>query len=752
MRGGNGAIASRGNDGRAGPQAPAAHRVRTMTAVRPAPGPRAATRGRRRTARDQRGPVLNRELSWIEFNARVLHEARDARNPLLERVKFLAIFASNLDEFFQVRVSGLRRQLQSGSQHTSSDGMTPAQQLGAIRTRVTELIADHATIWTDIRERLAAEGVEILEYADVPEHHETLRRRFHDEIFPVLTPLAVDPGHPFPYISTLSLSIAVGLRDPETGETRFARVKIPPILPRLFEVERDKFVLLDQVIEANLDELFRGMEILDTHLFRVTRDADIAIEEDEADDLLLAMEEEVRRRRFGEAVRLEVERSMPELTRQILVKGVGVRDEDCFEVAGMLDLTALWQLVDLDRPDLKAPPHVPVVPQRLLPPDEDEPADVFAQMRAGDLLLHHPYDSFTASVERFIAQAADDPEVLTIKQTLYRTSGDSPIIRSLIRAAERGKQVVVLVEIKARFDEEANIVWARKLEQAGAHVVNGLVGLKTHSKVLLVVRREGSGLRRYVHIGTGNYNPKTARLYVDLGLLTVRPEIGADVTDLFNVLTGLSRQSVFRRLLVAPMTLRSRFLELVEREAANARAGQPARIVLKVNSLVDTQVIEALYEASRAGVEIDCIVRGACCLLPGLPDVSEHIRVRSVVGEFLEHSRIWMFANGGRAEWYIGSADLMERNLDRRVEVVTPVEDHEAQAGLARIIEVLLADDRRSWQLDASGSWDRTEVLQAREGTLDTFATLKEDAALAAALADVPRRPHAGAGSMDPRA
>ena len=562
----------------------------------------------------------------------------------------------------------------------------------------------------------------------------------------------MDPGHPFPYISTLSLSIAVGLRDPETDETRFARVKIPPILPRLFEVAQDRFVLLDQVIEANLDELFRGMEILDTHLFRVTRDADIAIEEDEADDLLLAMEEEVRRRRFGEAVRLEVERSMPEVTRQILIRGVGIREEDCFEVAGMMDLTALWQLADLDRPDLKAPLHVPVVPQRLLPPDEDEPVDVFAQMRAGDLLLHHPYESFTASVERFVSQAADDPEVLTIKQTLYRTSGDSPIIRALIRAAERGKQVVVLIEIKARFDEEANIVWARKLEQAGAHVVYGLVGLKTHSKVLLIVRREGSGLRRYVHIGTGNYNSKTARLYVDLGLLSVRPELGADVTDLFNVLTGLSRQSAFRRLLVAPMTLRSRFLELVEREAANARAGTSARIVLKVNSLVDTQVIEGMYEAARAGVEIDCIVRGACCLVPGLPGVSDQIRVRSIVGEFLEHSRIWMFANGGRPEWYIGSADLMERNLDRRVEVVTPVDDHEAQARLARIVEVMLADDRRSWQLDAQGSWERTEVLQSTEGTVDTFAVLKEDAALAAALADVPRRPHAGVGSMDPRA
>jgi polyphosphate kinase len=723
-----------------------------MATVRPAPGPRVAGRGRRRAVRDQKGPILNRELSWIEFNARVLHEARDTRNPLLERVKFLAIFASNLDEFFQVRVSGLRRQAQSSGIHHSLDGLTPSQQLDAIRDRVRELIADHSDIWTEIRGELAAEGVQIHDYDEVPEHHETLRRRFHDEIFPVLTPLAVDPGHPFPYISTLSLSIAVGLRDPETGEKRFARVKIPPILPRLFAVERDKFVLLDQVIEANLDELFRGMEILETHLFRVTRDADIAIEEDEADDLLLAIEEEIRRRRFGEAVRLEVERSMPELTRQILIKGTGVRDEDAFEVAGMLDLTALWQLVSLDRPDLKAPVHSPVIPQRLLPPDEEEPTDVFAQMRAGDIFVHHPYESFTASTERFIDQAADDPEVLTIKQTLYRTSGDSPIVRALIRAAESGKQVVVLVEIKARFDEENNIVWARRLEQAGAHVVYGLVGLKTHSKVALVVRREGSGLRRYVHIGTGNYNGKTARLYTDLGLLTCREELGADVTDLFNVLTGLSRQRVFRRLLVAPMTMRTRFIEMVEREAANARAGHPARIVLKINSLVDVQVIESLYEASRAGVDIDLIVRGACCLVPGVEGVSERIRVRSIIGEFLEHSRIWMFSNGGRPEWYMGSADLMERNLDRRVEVVTPVEDHEAQARLARILEVLLADDRRSWQLGADGRWARTEVLESREGTVETFAVLKEDAATASALADIPRRPHANAGSMDPRA
>ena len=723
-----------------------------MAAVRPAPGPRTAGRGRRRPAREQQGPILNRELSWVEFNVRVLHEARDARNPLLERVKFLAIFASNLDEFFQVRVSGLRRQDMSGSQHVSSDGLTPAQQLDAIRARVRDLVAEHSAIFASIRAELAAEGVEIVDYDEVPEHHETLRRRFHDEIFPVLTPLAVDPGHPFPYISTLSLSIAVGLRDPVSGEKRFARVKIPPLLPRLLEVERDRFVLLDQVIEANLDELFRGMEILETHLFRVTRDADSAIEEDEADDLLLALEEEVRRRRFGEAVRLEVERSMPEVTRRLLVRGIGIREADCFEVAGMLDLTALWQLADLDRPDLKTPLYIPVVPQRLLPPDEDEPVDVFAQVRAGDILVHHPYESFTASVERFVGQAADDPEVLTIKQTLYRTSGDSPIVRALIRAAERGKQVVVLVEIKARFDEEANIVWARKLEQAGAHVVYGLVGLKTHSKVLLVVRREGSGIRRYVHIGTGNYNSKTARLYVDLGLLSVREELGADVTDLFNVLTGLSRQSVFRRLLVAPMTLRSRFLELVERETANARAGQPARIVIKVNSLVDNQVIEALYGAAQAGVEIDCIVRGACCLVPGLPEVSERIRVRSIIGEFLEHSRIWTFANAGRPEWYIGSADLMERNLDRRVEVVTPVEDQEARARLARILEVMLEDDRRSWQLQADGQWVRTEVLRSAEGSIDTFAVLKEDAAAQAAKASIPRRPHAGAGSLDPRA
>lgn len=723
-----------------------------MTAVSTGVPTRTATRGRRRERPAQPGPYLNRELSWIEFNARVLHEAADDRNPLLERAKFLAIFASNLDEFFQVRVSGLRRQVRSGSQHVSTDGRTAQEQLDAIRSRVRELIAHQSDIATALRTELAEEGIEVVAYDDVPEQHAALRQRFLEEIFPVLTPLAVDPGHPFPYISTLSLSIAIGLRDPATGERRFARVKVPPLLPRFVQIDPGRFVLIDQVIEANLDLLFRGMEILDTHVFRVTRDADLAIEEDEADDLLLAIEEELRRRRFGEAVRLEVERSMPAATRQILLKGIGVDDEDCYEIAGLLDHTALWQLVNLDRPDLKNEVWTPVVPARLVPPDEDEPVDVFAAIRAEDILVHHPYESFTGSVERFIAQAADDPEVLTIKQTLYRTSGDSPIVRSLIRAAERGKQVVVLVEIKARFDEEANIVWARRLEQAGAHVVYGLVGLKTHSKTCLVVRREGNRLRRYVHIGTGNYNPKTARLYTDLGLLSCRDELGADVTDLFNVLTGLSRQSQFRRLLVAPMTLRSRFLELVEREAGHARAGRRARIVLKMNSLVDTGCIDALYAASQAGVEIDCVVRGASSLLPGVPGVSERIRVRSIIGEFLEHSRIWMFENGGDAEWYIGSADLMERNLDRRVEAVTPVDDHEAQARLARIVEVMLADDRRSWQLGADAEWRRTEVVEGREGTVDTFAQLKEDALEAMSVTNVPRRPGSGAGSLDPRA
>jgi polyphosphate kinase len=721
-----------------------------MTTVRTPESGRMSSARRRRTR--PADPYLNRELSWLEFNARVLHEARDERNPPLERAKFLAIFASNLDEFFQVRIAGLRQQMQAGSTKAAPDGRTPSEQLTAARARVLELVADHSAIWTELRSELDSDGIVISDYADVPEHHARLRDRFLEEIFPVLTPLAVDPGHPFPYISTLSLSIAVGLRDPDTDERRFARVKVPPILPRLIEIELDRFVLIDQVIEANLDLLFSGMEIVETHLFRVTRNADLALEEDEADDLLLAIEEELRRRRFGEAVRLEVERSMPPATRDLLLRGIGLAEEDCYEVSGMLDLTALWELVGRDRPDLKPAVWTPVIPARLVPPDEDEPVDVFAAVRAGDILLHHPYESFVASVERFISQAADDPEVLTIKQTLYRTSGDSPIVRALIRAAERGKQVVVLVEIKARFDEEANIVWARKLEQAGAHVVYGLVGLKTHSKVALVVRREGSFLRRYVHIGTGNYNSRTARLYTDIGLISCRPELGGDVTDLFNVLTGLSRQREFRRLLVAPHTLRSRFLELVEREIGHAKAGRSARIVIKVNAIVDVACIEALYRASQAGVRIDCIVRGISSLWPGLDGISDNIRIRSIVGEYLEHSRIWGFANGGMQEWYIGSADLMDRNLDRRVEAVVPVEDTAARARIEEIVAVMLADDRHSWQLGADAQWRRTEVIDSREGTLGTFEVLRERALALGQVAVAPHRPGAGSGSLDPRA
>ena len=699
---------------------------------------------------------FNRELSWLEFNSRVLAEARDERNALLDRVRFLAIFAGNLDEFFQIRVEGLRQQVGAGTQGRSEDGLTASEQLVAARARVLVLVREQSDAWSALRTALTAAGVSLVPYRDVPELHAGLRQRFIEEIHPVLTPLAVDPGHPFPYISTLSLSIAVGLRDPETGAHRFARVKVPPVLPRLLEIpvpegapaDHHRFVLLDQVIEANLDLRFSVMTVQEHNLFRVTRNADFEIEEDEADDLLLAIEEEVRRRRFGAAVRLEVERDMPPSTQALLLQGIGLTADDLYEIKGMLDVTALGQLADLDRPDLKLAPWTPVTPARLATV-QDQPADVFAVIRAGDLLVHHPYESFTASVERFIDQAADDPDVLTIKLTLYRTSGDSPIIRALIRAAGLGKQVVALVEIKARFDEQANISWARQLEQAGAHVVYSLLGLKTHSKTALVVRREGPLIRRYVHIGTGNYNPKTARGYVDLGLLTCRSEIGQDVTDLFNILTGLSRQRKFRRLLVAPLTLRTRFLELVDREIEHAVAGRPSGIVLKMNSLVDGPCIDALYRASEAGVEVDLIIRGACALRPEIPGRSDRIRVRSVIGEFLEHSRIWRFENGGEPQRYLGSADLMERNLDRRIEAVTPVQDAVASERIDHILSTMLADDRRSWQLDPEAGWRRTEAITGRPGTVDTFAVMKEAAAIDAA-SPIRTTASADAGSMEP--
>jgi polyphosphate kinase len=698
-------------------------------------------------------PYINRELSSLEFNHRVLFEASESRNPLLERVKFLAIFASNMDEFFQIRVSGLMEQAEAHATPTSPGEKPAAEQLADIRARFRALLDEQRDIFDAVCSDLGAAGIEIVDYAAVPEHHAGLRQRFTDEIYPVLTPLAVDPGHPFPYISTLSLSLAIRMEDPDDREERFARVKVPPVLPRFLQIEPSKFVLLEQVIAANLDMLFSGMTILETHLFRVTRDADLELQEDEADDLMLALEEELRRRRFGEAVRLEVDRAMPASMRGVLEKGIGADEADCYEIAGMLDHTGLWQIASLDRPDLKLPPYAPVVQPRLAPPDEGEPVDVFAAIRNGDILVHHPYESFAASTQLFISQAAADPDVLSIKMTLYRTSGDSPIVRDLIAAAELGKQVVVLVEIKARFDEEANIVWARKLEKVGAHVVYGLVGLKTHSKTSLVVRREGSTLRRYVHIGTGNYNSGTARLYTDFGLLSCRPELGADVSDLFNVLTGLSRQRDFRRLIVAPMNLRNWILEMIRRETEHARAGRPARIVLKLNSLVDPECIAALYAASQAGVQVDLIIRGICSLWPQLPGSSEGIRVRSIVGQYLEHSRVFSFANAGRPELYIGSADLMERNLDRRVEAIVPIEDPEAHTRIDQVLEVMLKDDRRSWQLLADGSYHRTEELTGKAGTIDTFEVLQARAvAMAEEAVVAPHRPHAGAGSLDPRA
>jgi len=714
------------------------------TTARPAPAPGEAASA---------FPYINRELSSLEFNRRVLFEAGDDRNRLLERVKFLAIFASNMDEFFQIRVSGLMEQAEAHAVPATPGEKPAAEQLAAIRARFRELLDEQRDIFERVCSELGAAGIHIVDYADVPQHHKALRQRFIDEVYPVLTPLAVDPGHPFPYISTLSLSLAIRMEDPDEKEERFARVKVPPVLPRFLQIDSSRFVLLEQVIAANLDMLFSGMTILETHLFRVTRDADLELQEDEADDLMLALEEELRRRRFGEAVRLEVNKAMPASMRQILEKGVGVDPEDCFEIPGMLDHTGLWQIAGLERPDLKLPAYSPVVPPRLVPPDEDEPADVFAAIRVGDILVHHPYESFAASTQRFITQAASDPEVLSIKMTLYRTSGDSPIVRDLIVAAERGKQVVVLVEIKARFDEEANITWARKLEQAGAHVVYGLVGLKTHSKTALVVRREGSTLRRYVHIGTGNYNSGTARLYTDFGLLSCRPELEADVSDLFNVLTGLSRQRDFRRLIVAPMNLRTWTLDMIQRETDHARAGRAARIVLKLNSLVDPACVAALYAAWQAGVQVDLIIRGICSLWPGIAGVSEGIRVRSIVGQYLEHSRVFSFANGGRPETYIGSADLMERNLDRRVEAIVPIEDPEARARIDSVLEVMLADDRRSWQLCSDGAYHRTEELNGAPGTIDTFETLQQRAVqTASAAVAAPHRPHAGFGSLDPRA
>jgi polyphosphate kinase len=652
---------------------------------------------------------LNRELSTLDFNGRVLALVENHDIPLLERVKFLAIFATNMDEFFQVRVAGLKDQLAAGI-GTAPDGLSVTDQLRAIRRATERLLERRRKAFVgDVLPGLAEQGINLCEWTSLDESdQEWAGKVFAERIFPVLTPLAVDPGHPFPYISNLSLNLAVIVRDPAEGERRFARVKIPPLLPGLLAMpDGRRFVALEQVIAAHLEALFPGMEIESHHPFRVTRNADLTLEEEEADDLLVAVEMELRRRRFGRAVRLEVDASMSDEVRTLLTRELDLYPEDVYEGPGPLDHTSLWQFYSLDRPELKDEPFAPVKPFRFGGADGDI-ADIFAAIRLGDILVQHPYESFSDSVEEFIAQASRDPDVLAIKQTLYRTSGDSAIVRSLIRAAERGKQVAALVELKARGDEAANIGFARALERAGVHVVYGLVGLKTHSKIALVVRQEGDGITRYCHIGTGNYNASTARTYEDIGILTARPEIGADLTDLFNYLTGYSRRVDYRRLLVAPSILRPRMLELIDREAS---LGSRGRIVWKLNNLVDPGIIDALYAASSAGAHVDLIVRAICCLRPGVPGLSEHIRVRSLVGRWLEHSRVYYFGDGAPPEqldagrFYIGSADMMDRNLDRRVESVVPIESPELQGRLREILLTELADDVRAWTLSADGSW-----------------------------------------------
>jgi polyphosphate kinase len=649
---------------------------------------------------------LNRELSWLEFNARVLALAEDASLPLLERVKFVAIFANNMDEFFQVRVSGLQEQVEAGVVKRSPDGRTPAEQLEGIRERAQELSDRAATVFAiELMPALEKERIRIVRSFDAldPADRTFLRREFDERIFPVLTPLSVDPAHPFPYISNLSLNLAALVRDPMTGVRRFARVKVPPLLPRFVPLpDGERFVPLETVIAAHLDRLFPGMELVAYYTFRLTRDADLEVEEDEAEDLLEAIQSVLRRRRRGaNPVRLEVDETMSHEVLELLRRELDLEEQEVVVTPGLLDLSATWSLVELDRPELKHGPWVPVTQPRLA--NGDGPPDLFRVLRAGDVLVHHPYDSFSSSVEAFVEQAARDPDVLAIKQTMYRTSTqESPIIRALIRAAELGKQVVALVELKARFDEEANITYARELEQAGVHVVHGVVGLKTHAKISLVVRREAGGVRRYAHVGTGNYNPVTARLYEDIGLLTADAEIGADLTDLFNLLTGYSRQREYRRLLVAPEYLRREMVDLIR---GQAREG--GRIVLKMNALVDPDMVDALYEASRAGAEIDLIVRGICCLRPGIPGLSERITVRSLVGRYLEHSRIFRFGERREASHYIGSADLMQRNLDRRVEALVPVSDPSLAARLDEILDVLMQDDMLSWTLGSDGTWTK---------------------------------------------
>jgi polyphosphate kinase len=662
---------------------------------------------------------LNRELSWLDFNARVLTLAEDPVNPLLERAKYLAIFASNLDEFYMVRVAGLKRRLQTGLPVRSSDGLSTREQLEMIAERSADLIGRHSGSFTrEIQPALAAEGIHLVRWSDLdPGERDRMRDYFRDKVFPVLTPLAVDPAHPFPYISGLSLNLAVVVRDPDGGPELFARVKVPNNVPRLVTVEsgrRYRFLPVEDLIAAHLGQLFSGMQILEHHLFRVTRNAELEVEDDRDEDLLQALERELARRRFGPPVRLEVASTVSDHVLELLVRELDMDSHDVLRVPGLLDLSALWQVYEgVDRPDLKDRPFVPATHPRFV--EGETPRSVFATLRDGDILVHHPYHSFSTSVQRFIEQAAADPNVLAIKQTLYRTSGDSPVVDALIDAAAAGKQVVVLVEIQARFDEVANIGWARKLERAGCHVAYGLVGLKTHCKTALVVRQEGNQIRRYAHIGTGNYHPKTARLYEDFGLLTADPEVGADLTDLFNVLTGYSRQTAYRRLLVAPYGIRGGIIERIEREAKLAAEGRPALVQIKVNSLVDEEVVDALYRASQAGVRIDLVIRGICTLRPGVPGLSDNIRVRSILGRFLEHSRMFRFGGEDDPEVWIGSADLMHRNLDRRVEALVRVNDAATQAELIGVLNLSMSEEVSAFDLGPDGIW-RLREGDSRDG------------------------------------
>ncbi len=668
----------------------------------------------------------DREISWLAFNERVLELAEDPDLPLLERVRFLAIFASNLDEFFMVRVAGLKRRIATGMAVTAASGLSPRQVLEAIDERSHRLMERHAAVFLDrVRPALVDEGITLVHWDELgTDEQERLRKYFRRQIFPVLTPLAVDPAHPFPYISGLSLNLAVVVVNPATGKEHFARVKVPPLLPRFIAVDASgkpsapstqaaapekgptSFVPLEDVIAVHLDYLFPGMEISEHHTFRVTRNEDVEVEEDDAENILQAMEKELLRRRFGPPVRLEVAADIAPRVLRLLVRELGIADSEVYSLPAPLDLTGLNAIADLDRPDLHYRRFVGGTHRHLAEVESATPTDIFAAIRARDILLHHPYDSFATSVQAFLAQAAADPKVLAIKQTLYRTSGDSPVVDSLIDAAEAGKQVLALVEIKARFDEQANISWARKLEQAGVHVVYGIVGLKTHSKLSLVVRQESDGLRRYCHVGTGNYHPKTARLYEDLGVLTADPEVGQDLTRLFNQLSGYAPKARFNRLLIAPRSVRSGLVERIDRERTAALEGREAWVRIKVNSVVDEETIDALYRASQAGVPVDLVVRGICAVKPGEPGLSETIRVRSILGRFLEHARIFAFANGGDPEVYFGSADLMHRNLDRRVEALLRIVDPDHVDELLRLLELSMDDGTSSWHLGPDG-WVR---------------------------------------------